>query len=174
MISEEKIMELVKKYASSKKGKEAIKKKYGVDYVDDPKELMVYGEQMRNIVFQHISPIIRSITISDIVVGQPVLNESGQYELKLSFKEGALHRDSLYEEGYPEGLNNIVLLFAHGYHASSYVYGAWASSSKDSTKRIRSRISREPNNFLQAAVAEFNSSPSIKGVAVATLENEYK
>lgn len=39
---------------------------------------------------------------------------NGRQEYRLFFKPEVVHRESLYHEGYPDGLENIVLLYSHG------------------------------------------------------------
>ena len=179
MISESLIMRLVRQYANSPQGKREIFRKYGLIYQEDVStaELSSYGEKMKQILFNHINPLIRSITMDDIIVGTPKKNEKGYWTLRVSFNEGSLQRDSLYYDGYPQGLNNIVLLFAHGYHARDYVYGWWDLPNQNwyggnEFVNVRSRKDRDPNNFLYDAVDEFNG--SVHGFAVATLEEKYK
>ncbi len=179
MISEKYIMKLVKEYAKSPEGQAEIQKKYGVQYREKipQSELMAYGEKMKQILFAHINPIIKSITMDDIIVEPPVVNKGGRLSMKISFREGSLHRESLYEDGYPEGLSNIVLLFARGYHASDYAYGLWGLPNQtwyggSGFVSVRSRKDREPNHFLHDAVNEFNGSSG--GFAVAKLEEKYQ
>lgn len=169
MISEKYIMNLVREYAKTPKGKAEIKRKYGVDYMGDEidrNELIKYGERMKEILFTHVNRLIRSIRIDDIVVDPPVIDTKGRYTMNIRFKDGVLHRESLYSEGYPDGLGNVVLLFARGYHARDYVYGSGESNS------MRSKKDRAPNNFLYDAVSDFNT--MAKGIAVAQLSDKYK
>ena len=172
-------MQLVEQYANSSQGKAEIQKKYGVHYRDkvSKSELIAYGNQMKQILFEHVNKIIKSIKLDDIVVEEPIIDKDGGATLKISFREGSLYRDSLYVDGYPDGLENIVLLFARGYHASDYVYGWWNLPNQtwyggSGFVNVRSRKDREPNNFLHEAVAEFNKQTN--GFAIAKLEDKYK
>ncbi len=180
MITEKYIMNLVKKYANSPAGKTAIKKKTGLTYVEDDiaPALLKYGEQMKTILFNHVNALIKSVTMDDIIVGQPYQNESGVWCMNISFRDGALHRDSLDSENYPNGLKNIVLLFAKGYRARNYVYGFWDLPNQtwwggNDFVNIRSRIERPGSDFLVRAVDEFNNSYG-KGMAWAGLAGDYK
>lgn len=111
----------------------------------------------------------------------------GSYEVEVRFDTGALHRDSLYSEGY-DGVNNIVALLNNGYHAGNYVYGWWdghaAGGSTETVYRsfspmgteqafIRSRKDREGLRFMQQAVADFNAAYGEKYKATAVLGGEY-
>lgn len=174
MITENAVMRLVREYAKSEAGKAAIKKQYGVEYADkiDKSRLRMYGQMMKQILFRYVVDVIHSIRESDIVVEEPKLGEKGLYTLNISFKEGSLHRESLYDEGYPDGIENIVLLFTRGYHAKRYAYGVWAYRDFGSMYPVRSRKDREPNDFMKRAVEEFNK--IAKGSAVAALNSIYE
>lgn len=81
-----------------------------------------------------------------------------------------LHRESLWPEQY-DGVDNIIALFDEGYTASNYVYGQKYGPREYTSdeivhgrkrmagreNRIRSRISREPLNFMNNAAEAFNS-----------------
>lgn len=172
MISEAYINKLVKEWAKTPAGKAEIKKVTGKDY--DEKfglgKAREYGRRMQRILFEKINPIIKSIQLTDIVVGEPTIDDDGQTRLLISFKEGSLHRESLDSSRYPDGLNNIVLLFAKGYHANGSIHGTWHKPSGD--VEVWSRRSREPNDFLYRAVADFNNMAN--GIAIAELDNKYK
>lgn len=174
MISEEYIMKLVKDYAKSPAGKAAIKKQTGITYTEkDPSAvLMTYGEQMKNILYKNVNALIKSITLDDIVVQKPYQDKDGLWKLEVSFKEDSLHRESLDLENYSEGLNNIVLLFAKGYHARNHVYGFWVDK-YGNHGNVRSRKDREGSDFLIQAVNEFNNVYG-KGMTRAELLGEYK
>ena len=43
---------------------------------------------------------------------------NGDYIYNISFRPQAVHRPSLWPEGYPEGLSNIVTLYSHGSNES--------------------------------------------------------
>lgn len=189
MISEEYIMQLVDQYAKSPAGKKQIKKQYGVDYIGLAKptritsasknEMIKYGEAMKKILYEHIQPLIKSITLDDIIVGSPTQSLTGEWNITISFREGSLVRDSLSLDdsdgnGHPRErtLNNIVLLFAKGYHASRYVYGWWVTKYGNHGS-VRSRKDRPGNDFLILAVNEFNSLYG-KNIGRAELLGDYK
>lgn len=172
MISEKYIMQLVKQYANSPEGKAAIKKATGLEYSEkEPSKtkLKAYGEKMKNILYKYVNPLIKSISLNDIVVGTPYKDSSGRWRLEISFREGSLHRESLYPDGYPDGLDNIILLFEGGYSVDNYVYGVWNVVGE----RVRSRKERDGNDFLVQAINEFNNGDS-NGFARAELLGEYK
>lgn len=188
MITEAYIMKLVDEYAKSPAGKAEIKKKYGIDYTGKQgtpggftgkvksSELIKYGEIMKKVLFIYIQPIIKSITLDDIKVEDPYKNANGQWVVNVSFKEGSLRRDSLDTEDYPYGIENIVLLFAKGYHANNYAYGLWNVAPPGRAynfKSVRSRTDREGNDFLIKAVEDFNTNFG-KGIAKAELLGDYK
>lgn len=168
MVSKEYIDHLLMKYATSRKGKAHIKETTGYDY--DPKmtkqRMKGYGEQMKRILFANIKPVIKSIEESDIIVGEPT-EKDGKMQIRISFDEDKLHRDSLCENS--EGIANIVLLFTKGYHAKARVHGTWKKRTGDVV--IWSKKDRDPNNFLQLAVNEFNE--YMGGIATAELDKRY-
>ena len=173
MLSEQYIMQRVREYAKTEAGKVAIRKKYGIEYSEgiDLSPYREYGRQMKDILYRHVNALIRSVASEDILVSEPKLDAKGSVSVMLSFREGSLRRDSLYKKGYPDGLENIVLLFAHGYQAGNHAYGVWKYGSFTSGRPIRSRTDREPNGFLKDAVDEFNRLAD--GAAMAVLTDEY-
>ena len=172
MISEREIMKIVKEYAKSPEGKAEIKKVYGVDYDENFTKTTInkWTSKMRKILFEHVHSLIDSFNINDIIIGEPEIRSDGKAAVSISFNEAALARKSLDPESYPEGISNIVLLFAHGYHTSNPLFGVWERPS--GSIEIWAKRNREPNDFLYDAVNEFNS--SAQGIAFAKLENEYK
>ena len=175
MITDSYIMKLVKDYANSPEGRRKIKEKYGIDYKDSAPqtELLAYGKQMKQVLYKYVSGVIKSITLDDIIVGNPKKDVDGQWSLEISFREGSLRRESLDSDYFPEGISNIVLLFAKGYRASNYVYGLWDITGKKDYRKVRSRKERESNDFLERAVNEFNSNHG-NDVARAELLGAYK
>lgn len=180
MITEDYINKLIEEYAKSPAGKAEIKRKTGITYTDKSPTSMLkaYGEQMKYILYNHVSALIKSITLDDIIVQNPYMDSDGLWRLEISFREGSLHRDSLDDNDYPEGLNNIVLLFAKGYHARDYVYGLWNTTGNPTShwvywRDVRSRKDRDGSDFLIQAVNEFNSGAG-KGIARAELLGAYK
>ena len=116
--------------------------------------------------------IVRSIPgqISGSVTGMVcegpyLINGGSAYEVRLGFT-GDLSRPSLDEGG---GITNIVALFNNGYLASDYVYGwwdgheatgdesKWRSGQVGGSAFVRSKLYREPLQFMQEAVFNFNS-----------------
>lgn len=172
MITPEYIMQQLRVWASTKQGKAVIKEKYGIDYDEKGnKVLEKYAQMMKEILYKHTHEVIKSINMEDIEVGVLTTAQDGSLSIKISFEEGSLHRESLRPDLYPDGLDNIVLLFAHGYNARNPVMGQWKNS-RSYPHIIRSVQRREPNNFLQEAVEEFNSKGS--SIAKAVLEDTYK
>lgn len=170
MISEKYIMKRLREFAASDAGKALIKEKTGKTYIPEFGESMIkkYGDDMKKILYAHIHPIINTVKMEDIVVGEPIKDSEGNVSIKLSFEEGSLHRQSL-DPDY-SGIDNIVLLFAHGYQARNKVRGEWANSHVEG--EIWSLQQRAGNDFMESAVDEFNG--KAKGVCVAVLEDEYK
>ncbi len=175
MISERAIMELVQKYAVSPAGRKKIREKTGWVYSEHPeRDLIAYGEKMKIVLLKHIVPLIHSITADDIIV-QPPQMINGVWGIKLAFRKGSLRRKSLIYDELSRGINNIVLLFAKGYHASMQVEGMWNVGSAENPNyiHVKSRQDRPANSFLLDAVKEFNATEG-GGIATALLLGEYK
>lgn len=171
MISEKEIMKKVYEYAKTEEGKAAIKAATGMDYDETftVSKAKSYGNKLKDILYKHIVALIKSFSINDIIVGDVMIGKDGRYSMKISFDDEALKRQSLRPDLYPEGLQNIILLFAHGYHTNKPIYGVWHKETGD--VRVRGRRDREPNNYLHEAINEFNI--LAKGIAFAQLEEKY-
>lgn len=178
MLSEEYILSLVKKYSQTAVGKAEIAKhkkgKFDARVATEStqkqskKQMSQIGDDMKNILFNKISRVIKSFKIEDIIVGTPV-PYGDQYMISISFNEDALRRESLDPDRYPEGITNIVKLFVTGYDARGAVYGVWKGHGDEEIWSLRHR---DPNDFMDKAVEEFNS--KYANVARAELTDEYK
>lgn len=73
-----------------------------------------------------------------------------KYSIGVYF-ENDLHRDSLDEERYPEGVNNIAALLNRGYHARHSVKGVW----RDDDRVIWSLPRRVGAGFIDRAISNF-------------------
>ena len=171
MISEKVIMEKLREFAASSAGKKAIKEKHGVDFV--PLHSRVAAARMsaiafkaRQILHRHISAVIDSIKLEDILIGEPFIDKTGMANITLSFKEVVLFRPSLQPSKYSRGIDDIVLHFTHGWNAKGAVFGSWHGAN---TWSRRAKLS---DNFLQKALDEINL--QIKNIAVAELKDSYK
>jgi len=174
MITQKAIMQKVRAYAASPAGKKAIKKQYGVEYnpkKDDGgvdaalRKMHTVASKAREILHRHISVVINSIQIDDIVIGDPFVDKAGMARITLSFKEDALFRPSLQSNKYSRGVEDIVLHFTHGWSAGGSVFGRWHGTP------TWSRRAKLPDNFLLLAIEEINL--YIKGTATADLKGEY-
>ena len=105
---------------------------------------------MKRMLYTQVSEVIPSVSLDDIVVSEPIQMSDGMWKIYVGFNEEAMHRDSLWQNEYPEGVNNIAVLFSNGYKASNNVYGMWHGNT------TVSRLQRSPNDFMGKAVAEFN------------------
>ena len=178
MLSEEYIASLIKKFSQTAAGKAEISKhkkgKFDARIATEgakkrsARQMTEIGNDMRNILFSQISKVIESFHVEDIIVADPVL-QGDQYMIVVSFNEEALHRDSLDPDSYPEGISNIIKLFATGYDASGAVRGVWQGHGDEEIWSLRHR---GPNNFMNDAVDAFNK--KYTNVARAELTGEYK
>lgn len=177
MLSEEYILSLIEKYSKTPAGKAEIAKykngKFDARVATEGAEALSVrqmkqiGNDMRDILFNKISKVIKSFRIENIIVEKPVVKDN-QYEIKISFDESALQRDSLDPDKYPEGVSNIVKLFINGYDARGAVYGVWKGHGDEEIWSLRHR---NPNDFMDEAVEAFNN--KYANVARAELTGEY-
>lgn len=101
----------------------------------------------------------RPITTTDLIIGEPRLNDNGDFEVELRWNPDAIHRESLYEEGYPEGLEDIVSLFSTGSKLSKNWVAGYGKY-RDFGYRyfyIPKGTYREPDPFISHAVSAFNA-----------------
>lgn len=153
--------QLVQEYLSS--GSSSSRKNSSV------KNALESANMMKSILLEHLyyagiyDEGISKFTPDDIIIVGPTIDDSGNMEIYLNFNKEALHRDSLDPIRFPGGVDNIILLFTHGWDANSQVFGEWRG------ERVGSRKHKEPDSFMQDAVDEFNS----LGVGVAYLSTEY-
>lgn len=175
MISEAEILAKLQQYLRSSSGK-ALLKEHGITHFNTSAEITpemieqmkIMGERMADLMYERIVAVIPSFTRDAIVIGQPY-RKGKAYALDIDFDYTKVHRESLWPEGYPEGLKNIVRLFSTGVHAKGQVYGVWEGHS---VEPITSKPVRRPRNFLVQAVEDFNK--AFKTLATATLNESYQ
>lgn len=196
MISIAKINSFLQRWANTAEGKERIKafviKARLSGKPTASGETLVGDREMRAMAADFIS-ILQQNMPAQLEGAASTLDYSnvrqindGYLEIVISFDPDALHKESLYDEGYPKGLENIVALFNNGYHAKNYVYGWWEGHSPTGTALersssddgdfawVRSRKEREPLNFIQDTVAEFNARYGTKYGATVEVGSDYK
>lgn len=108
------------------------------------------AERLRELLFQEVVQVIPSVSIYDIEVGEPELDELGRYVINVGFNRDTAHRESLYGEQY-DGIENIYLHMTHGWSAAGTAYGEWHGD------RVGSRSRFEGDDFIQRAVDRFNA-----------------
>ena len=178
MLSEEYVLSLIKRYSQTTTGKaEIAKRKKGKfdariategSQKRSMQQMKKIGDEMKDILFNKISGVIKSFKKEDIIVSPPVLQDD-RYAISISFNEEALRRESLDPDAYPEGISNIIKLFITGYDARGAVYGVWKGHGDEEIWSLRHR---DPNDFMEKAVNEFNS--KYADAAHAELADEYK
>lgn len=195
MISESAIMGKLQAYANSTTGKKRMKEviesaqRTGRPLASG--EMVVSVKQMTDMANALADMIRRRLPESIADVGStlvstvPVKRPDGSYEVVLKFDLSALHRDSLDNDLGYDGISNIVALFNNGYHAKNYVYGWWEGHrpTGESVFRsgplqgdyawVRSEKEREALQFMQDAVAEFNTVYGSKYGVVVGLGSDY-
>ena len=177
-LSANSINQMLEKYIKSSAGKQAVKQ-YKKDVFNGKKgtgtssgiqsrnSMIQMGEKMKDILWVQIANAIPSFSRDGIILSEPEETATGDYKISVSFDEEAIHRESLYPIKYPEGVDNIVMLFTKGYdHVSGRTYGQWNGYT------TWNKTSRESNDFLAQAVEVFNNYSPI-GVK-AELDETYK
>ena len=179
MISADKIMGKVQKYANSPVGKKRIdkflneKRKSGEPLASGQvllnRDIMIeLAVKFREIIYKHLPDNIKDVgTENNLVICEPVKTTGGRYNISLKFNKDVIRRSSLWEDGYPDGIENIVALLNNGYAARDYVYGMWKG------KKVRSLLSRDGEGFMQDAVREFNNAYGKKYNVTAILGSIY-
>lgn len=125
------------------------------------------GEEMRDILYANLPVGLQaSISASDIIVSAPKVQADGSMLVELNFRPEALERESLDPDKYPEGVDNIIRLFSHGYTAYGDVVGIWHEHEQWNLRH------RSADPFMQNAVDEFNALHG--GAGVAELRDDYK
>ena len=179
LLSQKDILALIEEFSKTPEGAKEIKQYVKGEFIAqevsdthaksvDDEDITLICQDMKNILFKHISKMIKSFRPEDIIVSPPKV-ENGICEVEICFDEEALHRKSLDPKRYPEGIHDIVKLFVTGYHAKGAVKGVWEGHGDD---EIWSRRSREPSNFMDLAVKEFNR--KYGQVALAELGEDYR
>lgn len=108
-----------------------------------------------------------TFTAADLIVDYTGVSDDGKFQFELSWNPAAVYRPSLYRNGYPGGIEDIVGLFYSGYSANNYVYGQWASRVMHGETRVyRSRVFRNPDPFLTDAISKFNADHKVDGVTL--------
>lgn len=114
----------------------------------------------------------RAIKTTDLIIGDPIVNDNGDYEITLIWNPQAIHRESLYsdDEGYPEGVQNIVALLSTGVRPIRHdVFGdhMWGKYWHESTRYfIPAGWSRPADPFLKNAIAKYNADHKKDGVVL--------
>ena len=121
------------------------------------------------------------IGADDLYVYPGEVTDDGSFQFLLGWNPYAVHRDSLYDEEYPDGIEDIVGLFTTGYQAKNQVYGWWdhhyyayassysGRSAGFDTMWTRSRQVRSGDPFLQTAIDKFNAEHKKDGVHLEIL-----
>ena len=80
----------------------------------DEDEAKVKVEDVMNRIRAAIRKRLPSVPEDMFRIYGPFDLPDGRWQFKVFFKPEAVHRESLYHEGYPDGLENIVLLYSKG------------------------------------------------------------
>lgn len=82
--------------------------------VGDDVEARKYVDAILNEVYITLSTKFPSMPQNMFRIYGPFETAGGFYEYRIFFDPNVIHRPSLYHEGYPEGLENVIALYSHG------------------------------------------------------------
>lgn len=115
----------------------------------------------------------------------PFMTKDGFYEYRVFFDPAAVHRESLYHEGYPDGLENILALYSHGSTPSKNPVWNRAAFEWDYNRKRQFGEYRQgrhifiqkgwyvaPNSFLRDCIASLNAQYAKDNVKI-TLDQKY-
>lgn len=164
------------------------------DYQTELAIAKTYAEQARNAIVSSLPDSLKyskngAIGVDDLIIFPGRLRKDGVFVFELGWNPTVIHRDSLYEDGYPDGIEDIVGLLTTGYSAKNYVYGLWFGHSpsmdvhhngvwKNGTHQLdpsrdfvnmRSRKQRAADKFLQRGIDAFNRAHISDGVKVSIM-----
>ena len=151
--------------------------------------VMQLAAQLRSLIIKHaelanVPPSVMN-NIRSLVCTAPYNDATGGSLVIDLYFASDLHRESLYEDGYPNGISNIIALFNNGYLASDFVYGWWDGHSATGVESgyrsfqvnnsafVRSKIARPGLQFLQDAVAEFTTTVGGDYMVTVKLDDIY-
>lgn len=83
----------------------------------DPKANRERVETILQRIREGIQTRLPYIDVNLFRVYGPFQSKDGREEYRIFFEPEAVHRESLYHEGYPDGLENIVLFYSKGMKA---------------------------------------------------------
>ena len=135
-------------------------------------EMKRIAENLKNEIISEFSSLVYkdprpeiAFSGSNVIVSNPMpfvsLNDNGDTSnrITITFKDEALHRSSLWEEGYPDGAYDIIGLFTNGYRAGASVSGQWLASDGDTvidywTRSLKSRVG---NDFVKRVANKYEA-----------------
>lgn len=169
---------MVENYAKTPKGKEDIRlqaqkkqstnKLVGYSVV----EMKRIAESLKNEIISEFSSLAYkdphpeiAFSGSNVVISSPIPfvlssdNGGTLNRITITFKDEALQRDSLWKEGYPDGVYDIIGLFTNGYRTNAVVRGPWLASDGDTVLDYwaTSLRSREGDNFVKRVADKYEA-----------------
>lgn len=129
---------------------------------------MNFGNHMREILQNEIVSIKSSVTdesfLDHIIISEEFISGTG-WVVNISFDDKYMHRESLYPEAYPDGVE-LDEIFNEGYpKIRADIWGKWHGEYTYGLDH------RKALYFIQRSVEKFNS--KYKGKAVAQYSSRY-
>lgn len=120
-----------------------------------------------------------AITYNDMSYVVNGMNDYGDYVAEIRWNPKAIHRESLYDadDGYPDGVENIVALFSTGVQPIRHdVFGdhMWGNYWHESSRYfIPQGWSRAADPFLKNAIDAYNATYKKNGVVLTAPNGVY-
>lgn len=112
-----------------------------------------YAEDMIDHILAKLPDSLRDspTPITRASFNEPVIKLDGDtFEVKISFRPDAVHRDSLAPDRWEDGIENIAVHLSNGWSARGAVRGEWHGS------ETWSRAKFSGDSFMREAVEDFN------------------
>lgn len=130
-----------------------------------------FVEEAKKAIIDSLPEVLRAsnyhaISVSDLISSYVGITDDGKFQFELSWNPAAVHRPSLYQKKYPNGIEDIVGLFHSGTKASRHsVWGRW----HDHRAYLPQGWYREAERFLDDAISAFNTQHQKDGVTLTLL-----
>ena len=172
IISYNSIHNKIEKWKKTQQGKnkiQAAQRKHISSYEGESDRIV---HILLDIIQDHLPDSIKSniqLELSDIS-NPKYIDATNKFKIDITFPQEMLHRDSLYPQQYPQGVDNIIALLNNGINAKAHVYGWWNTAHAN----VVSVKDRDALHFIQDAIIEFNNQYGNTYKCFAIIDNKYE
>ena len=132
--------------------------------VGSPAETKKYLDEILRRIDSAVRTRFPNMASNIFNVSGPTTTKDGFYEYLVIFDPSAVHRDSLYRAGYPEGLENVVALYSHGSNPTKNP--VWENLAGTTRRFIPAGWQARPDAFLRSCIDTLNSEFTDKNIRV--------